>query len=153
MSGIKYSHTNLITNNWRNLAAFYIHVFECEPVYPERDLSGEWVDQLTNIENARIQGIHLSLPGYENGPTLEIFEYTPEIEKAGEHKINGKGFGHIAFLVDSVEDVLQKMIAHGGKPLGEVIKREYEGLGLLTAVYASDPDGNFVEIQNWSKLS
>lgn len=151
MSGIKYVHTNLITNDWKKLSEFYIHVFECKPMYPERDLSGDWIDRLTTIQNARIQGLHLSLPGYENGPTLEIFEYMPEIEKTESAAINSKGFSHIAFLVDSVEDILKRLIEYGGKPLGEIVKRHYEGLGLLTVVYARDPDGNHIEIQNWSK--
>lgn len=29
--------------------------------------------------------------------------------------------------------------------------KEYEDLGLLTVVYAKDPEGNFIEIQNWQK--
>jgi len=45
---------------------------------------------------------------------------------------------------------LNRLIEHGGKPLGEVVTREYEGIGTLTVVYAADPEGNFIEIQNWS---
>ena len=73
---IKYVHTNIIADDWRALADFYIQVFGCKPVLPERDLSGSWLDSLTCIENSHITGIHLSLPGCgENGPTLEIFSY------------------------------------------------------------------------------
>ena len=66
------------------------------------------------------------------------------------NRINNHGFGHIAFHADSVEEVLNRLIEHGGKPLGEVVTREYEGIGTLTVVYAADPEGNFIEIQNWS---
>jgi len=149
MSGIKYVHTNIVAKDWKALADFYIEVFDCKPLYPKRDLSGQWIDNLTNIKDARIRGIHLSLPGYENGPTLEIFEYTPEQSIIAEPEINGKGFGHIAFLVDSVEEVLEKLLELGGTTLGEIVKKDYEGIGKLTAVYAKDPEGNFVEIQNW----
>lgn len=148
---IKYVHTNLIAKDWRKLADFYIAVFGCRPVYPERDLSGEWVDKLTRIEKARIRGIHLALPGYaEGGPTLEIFEYEPSSLRDRPNKINHQGFGHIAFLTDSVEEVLARLIEHGGKPLGETVTKEYEGIGTLTVVYAEDREGNFIEIQNWS---
>ena len=27
-----------------------------------------------------------------------------------------------------------------------------KNIGLLTVVYAEDPEGNFIEIQNWKKL-
>jgi len=45
---------------------------------------------------------------------------------------------------------LNRWIEHGGKPLGETVTKEYDGIGTLTVVYASDPEGNFIEIQNWS---
>jgi hypothetical protein len=35
--------------------------------------------------------------------------------------------------------------------LGEIVEKDYEGLGRLTAVYARDPEGNILEIQNWGK--
>ncbi|MFZ5966398.1 MAG: VOC family protein [Bacillota bacterium] len=151
MSGIKYVHTNLIAKDWKRLSQFYIDVFACKPIYPERDLSGEWIDKITKIDCVKIRGIHLALPGYENGPTLEIFEYQPESLRNHAYQINHQGFGHIAFHVDSVEDILNKLIEHGGEQLGELIKKDYEGIGILTVVYAKDPEGNFIEIQNWSK--
>jgi len=153
MSGVKYVHTNLVAKDWRKLAEFYIAVFGCRPKGPERDLSGEWIERVTGINNVRIRGIHLALPGYEdkeNGPTLEIFEYEPDSLRKEGNRINNQGFGHIAFHADSVEEVLNRLIEHGGKPLGEAVTREYEGIGTLTVVYAADPEGNFIEIQNWS---
>lgn len=149
--GIKYVHTNLIAKDWKRLAKFYMDVFGCKPQYPERDLSGEWVDRLTAINGARIRGMHFTLPGYENGPTLEIFEYSPEDPGSGEKQINTRGFGHIAFHVNSVAEVTDKIIQNGGRMLGEIVEKEYQDLGVLKVVYAADPEGNFIEIQNWMK--
>jgi len=39
--GAKYTHTNLIAEDWRTLANFYQHVFGCVPIPPERDFHGE----------------------------------------------------------------------------------------------------------------
>ncbi|NBI28138.1 VOC family protein [Chengkuizengella marina] len=93
---IKYAHTNIVAKDWRRLSDFYVKVFDCKPVYPERDLSGKWID------NVSIKGIHLTLPGYEPGPTLEIFQYIQESPKRHPSNINQQGFGHIAFLVDTL---------------------------------------------------
>lgn len=150
-NNIKYVHTNLIAKDWRKLAEFYIRVLNCKPVLPERNLSGDWIDDMTGISNVRVCGMHLSLPGYDNGPTLEIFEYSTNSNKDEENFINRKGFGHLAFHVDSVEEVLKEVLNYGGGQLGKVIKKEYENIGVLTAVYATDPEGNFIEIQNWKK--
>lgn len=148
---IKYVHTNIIAKDWRKLARFYIDVFGCKPLYPERDLSGDWVEMLTCLKNVSIQGIHLSLPGYENGPTLEVFQYTPENYNEKVPAINLQGLGHIAFHVDKVEGVLAKLIEHGGSKLGDIVVKEMEGIGILTAIYTRDPEGNIIEIQNWKK--
>lgn len=151
MRNVKYVHTNLIARDWKSLAQFYIEVLGCRPTYPERDLAGEWIDKLTEIPGVRVRGMHLSLPGYENGPTLEIFEYSPGNDRSDGQAINLRGLGHLAFHVDDVEEVLAAVISHGGKPFGEVVRKNYPELGLLTAVYVKDPEGNFIELQNWKK--
>ncbi|MEI3612339.1 VOC family protein [Pseudogracilibacillus sp. SO30301A] len=146
---IKYAHTNIVAKDWRRLSDFYIKVFNCKPVLPERNLSGKWLERLTNIDNVSIKGIHLSLPGFEEGPTLEIFQYYPENPDKQSSNISSQGLGHIAFVVDNVEEVLNKLIECGGQKYGSLEEKEYESLGVLTVVYAKDPEGNIIEIQNW----
>jgi len=148
---IKFVHTNIIAKDWKKLAQFYIDVFGCEPVYPERNLKGEWIDQLTGIKNAQIRGIHLKLPGNVDGPTLEIFEFAPEESGPDKAKINRQGFGHIAFLVEDIDCIIEKALDHGAKLYGSKVEKEIEKVGLLTAIYISDPEGNIVELQNWKK--
>lgn len=149
MASIKYVHTNIITDDWRKLADFYIGALGCRPVPPERDLSGSWLEKATNIPDAHLRGIHLALPGYEgNLPTLEIFQYDANVPGLDQVP-NRKGFGHIAFRTDNVSELLDKMIQHGGSKLGEVVEANVAGAGRLIFVYARDPDGNIVELQDW----
>jgi catechol 2,3-dioxygenase-like lactoylglutathione lyase family enzyme len=146
---IKYVHTNIITDDWKKLAEFYINIFECKAIYPERDLKGDWLEEATNIKNANLKGIHLALPGYEgNLPTLEIFQYTQNAE-CPEQLPNRKGFGHIAFKTDNVQELLAKLLQHGGTQVGNVVETDVPGVGHLTFVYARDIDGNIIELQNW----
>lgn len=147
---MKYVHTNIVARDWRALADFYIRVFGCTPVPPERHLTGEWVDRLTSLKDASLDGVHLRLPGYENGPTLEIFEYRPSEHNSAPHGINRSGFGHMAFLVGSVQQVLESVLNNGGSQLGEIVVNAVKGVGTLTAVYAADPEGNYLELQSWS---
>lgn len=149
---IQFVHTNLIARDWKKLARFYADVFGCEPVYPERDLSGDWIDGMTGIQDVKIRGVHLRLPGYENGPTLEIFSYSRILEKSVSPAINEPGFSHIAFHTDNVETLLSRLIEAGGETYGDVIETEITGAGFLKAVYAKDPEGNIIEIQNWKKI-
>ena len=147
---IKFAHVNIISRDWRSLADFYITVFDCRPKLPERDLSGGWVDDLTGLNDARIKGIHLYLPGYESdGPTIEIFEYDKNLQNSSRD-INRDGFGHIAFAVEDVQQKLDLLLENGGSALGDLIDAEIAGVGRISVVYARDPEGNIVELQKWS---
>jgi catechol 2,3-dioxygenase-like lactoylglutathione lyase family enzyme len=146
---IKFAHTNIITDDWQRLADFYVKVFQCRILLPERDLSGEWLDKATNVDRAHLRGAHLALPGYDNNlPTLEIFQYDSNLENSRPEP-NRKGFGHIAFKVDDVRQVLDLLLANGGTQLGELVSTEIPGAGTITFVYAKDIDGNIIEIQHW----
>jgi predicted enzyme related to lactoylglutathione lyase len=146
---VKFVHTNIVAKDWRKLAQFYIDVFGCEPVYPERDLSGQWIDRVTNIKDVHIRGIHLRLPGYSDGPTLELFQFNQGFGADELPAVNQTGFAHLAFSVDDVDYFLRKLIESGGSKLGELVEQEIEGVGILTVVYGRDPEGNIIEIQNW----
>lgn len=148
---IRFVHTNLIAKDWKKLAAFYIKVFGCKPIYPERDLEGQWIEDLTGIGDVHIRGIHLTLPGYETGPTLEIFEYNKTGDRGSIPAINEYGFGHIAFHVENVEETINEVLNNGGSTYGELIEKDIEGIGRLKVVYTRDPEGNIVEVQNWGR--
>jgi predicted enzyme related to lactoylglutathione lyase len=145
----RYTHTNLVAEDWRSLASFYCKVFGCVPVPPERDINEPWLARGTGIPGAALKGEHLRLPGHgDTGPTLEIFSYN-HMEERLEPRGNRKGYGHIAFAVDNVDEKLAEVIAAGGRAVGEVVSHEVPGVGFLTFVYAADPEGNVLEVQSW----
>ena len=61
------------------------------------------------------------------------------------------GIGHLAFAVDDVELALGAIVAAGGGAAGEVVKVAVPGAGRITFVYATDPEGNIVELQHWTE--
>jgi catechol 2,3-dioxygenase-like lactoylglutathione lyase family enzyme len=144
---MKYTHTNLVARDWRRLADFYVKVFGCTPVPPERNLSGEWLDKAVVMHGVHIRGVHLRLPGHgDAGPTLEVFQYDEETE-AETPATNRPGYGHIAFAVDDVEATKEAVIAMGGGSVGEVVNVDLPGVGRLEFAYMHDPEGNIIEIQ------
>ena len=145
----RYVHTNLVARDWRRLARFYQEVLGCTPVPPERHLNGQWLEDATGIPGAAVEGIHLRLPGCgSSGPTLEVFQYNQDAD-AGARVANRPGFGHIAFAVEDVEVAVESIIAAGGGALGDVVRVEVAGSGPITFVYATDPEGNIIELQRW----
>ncbi len=147
----RYVHTNLVAYDWRRLVGFYQDIFGCQPVPPERHLTEPWVAQATGVPGAAIHGMHLRLPGHgAEGPTLEIFQYVPQ--KAGESAaINRPGLGHLAFAVEDVPAALAAVQAAGGSRIGDLVRVEVPGAGRLVFVYATDPEGNIIELQKWER--
>ncbi len=146
----RFAHINLIAHDWKKLAAFYERVFECTRILPERNLSGQWLEDSTGISEARISGVHLRLPGYDTtGPTLEIFQYNTH-ENRQESAVNQPGYAHIAFAVDDVEAILKAVVEAGGGMIGKIVTTHIDGAGTITFVYATDPEGNIIELQKWS---
>jgi catechol 2,3-dioxygenase-like lactoylglutathione lyase family enzyme len=147
----KYSHTNLIAADWRTLADFYIKVFGCILVPPERDFRGEDLEAGTGIKGAHLTGVHLRLPGYgEDGPTLELFNYN-RLESRPPVAVNRSGYGHIAFSVDDVNSARQTVLQSGGGSVGDVVTLKITNGDRVTWCYVTDPEGNIIELQSWSK--
>ncbi len=147
---IRYAHTNIIAQDWQLLCQFYTEVFNCIPVPPKREQSGGWLDKGTGVKNASLQGMHLRLPGYgDQGPTLEIYSYS-DILANQKPLPNRKGYGHLAFEVDQLEQCLNKALEKGAQKHGEISTTKVEGVGTISFIYISDPEGNIIELQHWS---
>jgi len=148
----EFAHLNIIAYDWRRLARFYEDVFGCEPLPPVRDLEGRWLENATGVPGARIRGIHLRLPGHgAEGPTLEIFSYSYAPDRPTT-AVNRPGLVHIAFRVDDVAEALEAVLASGGGRIGDIVSADVPGAGTLTFCYATDPEGNILELQRWAEL-
>ncbi|MBI5589369.1 MAG: VOC family protein [Deltaproteobacteria bacterium] len=148
---MRFAHTNIAAKDWKQLSDFYITVFNCRMKPPKRDLSGDWLDKATGLKKAKLEGVHLLLPGHgDNGPTLEIFTYE-DTHECRPIMANHTGFTHIAFEVEDVETTLNLALNHGARLLGEVTEKKIENIGILKFVYFRDPEGNIIEIQSWEK--
>jgi catechol 2,3-dioxygenase-like lactoylglutathione lyase family enzyme len=145
----RLAHVNLIARDWRRLAAFYADVFACVPVPPERDLTGAWLDRATGLPRVRIQGVHLRFPGQEPGMTLELFQY--DSPGPGDlPAVNRPGFSHVGVAVPDVSAARAAVLSAGGGTIGDTVSVEIAGAGRITFVYATDPEGNILELQQWS---
>lgn len=145
----RYAHTNIIARDCKKLVDFYKKVFHCKSIGETRDLRGAWLDKMTGLPDAHIAGEHLCLPGYgDDHPTLEIFSYD-EMVPASAPQINACGLAHLAFEVDDVEETLRNLLREGGGQIGEVVTADYEDGRKAVFVYATDCEGNIIELQSW----
>ena len=143
----RFVHTNVIARDWRSLASFYVRVFGCEVLPPERDYRSPELDAGTGLSDAHLTGAHLKLPGTD--VTLEVYQYDA-LEPRPPTVINRAGLGHLAFEVDDVKRALAEVKANGGSAVGEVVTLTTKTGRRVTWVYATDPEGNVVELQSWA---
>jgi glyoxylase I family protein len=149
LTGVAFGHVNIVARDWRRLSRFYQSVFGCEPVPPQRKLSGPWLAAGTGVAGAALEGEHLRLPGHgPDGPTLEIYSYSNMLDRPGV-AANRLGLGHLAFRVPDVAEALDRLRSEGGRALGAISSAEVPGKGSVTFVYACDPEDNIIEIQAW----
>ena len=153
MTQIAYAHTNLIARDWRSLAQFYIDVFGCEVVPPERDLSGEWIERMTVVPGVRVRGCHLRLPGpfAESAAGPDARDLLVRARRAGCRPADRSPRLRSPRVPRRRRRSRARDVeANGGARYGELVQHRYPELGLLTAVYAADPEGNVIEIQSWT---
>jgi predicted enzyme related to lactoylglutathione lyase len=99
----RFVHTNIVAQNRQRLARFYDQVLGWAPVLPERYLAGDWLEAATGVPDARIQGIHLRLPGFgDHGPTLVVLHHNHQEERPVT-AADRPGFADIACAVDDVQ--------------------------------------------------
>jgi len=147
---VTFGHINIISKDWRRLSKFYQAVFACVPVPPVRKQSGPALAHGTGVPDAELEGEHLRLPGLgDHGPTLEIYTFREQLDRP-QPVPNRMGFGHIAFQVPSVAESLAEVLAEGGSARGTIVSLPVPGKGVVSFVYAADPEGNILELQSWS---
>ena len=138
-----------MARDWRRLAGFYVDLFGCVPVPPERDYHGPTLEAGTGVAGSGLRGVHLRLPGHgDEGPTLEIYAYDRG-RAAAPPAANRPGWGHIAFAVDDVPTAQRAVLAAGGRRRRG--RHRPDGRrAQVTWCYVTDPEGNIVELQAWS---
>ena len=147
----KYLHTNLTVNEIERMQAFYVDVFGCVPVRGIQHLTGEWIESITAVTNGEIKYVHLRFPGHgDGGPELELIQYLNPT-KDFDITPDTLGFGHLSFSVNDVHAALDAVVKAGGGRVGEVVTVDVPKRGRLTEVYATDPEGNIIELQSYEQ--
>jgi catechol 2,3-dioxygenase-like lactoylglutathione lyase family enzyme len=115
--------------------------FECgDPMTVE----GEWVDRIIGLPDARVEAVMVRLP--DGSDTLELVKFhAPPAEADGNGApapANRLGIRHLAFKVDDLHAVVDRMRAAGWDTVGEIV--DYEGIFLLC--YLRGPEGLIFEL-------
>jgi len=150
---IRLAHVSITAKDLTRLREFYEKALGFVVARPERGFTGGWLGKGTGVPGADMRRVHLRLPDSgEGGAHLELIEYASTAGETTPPAADRAGLRHIAFETGSAEEIQRLhdlIIGNGGGALGEISVKEIDGLGTVTFVYMTDPEGNIIELLNW----
>jgi catechol 2,3-dioxygenase-like lactoylglutathione lyase family enzyme len=103
---------------------------------------GEWIDRIIGLEDVTVETVMVRVPG--GGDVFEVVRFRSP--SAGAHEAapaaNRPGLRHIAFKVDDVRGVVDRIREAGWDTVGEIV--DFQSTFLLC--YVRGPEGLIVEL-------
>ncbi len=137
-------HVNIVVNDLDAVRDFFL-LFGFE----ERDsseLEGEWISKIVGLDDVHAKYSMLCLP--EGQTNIELIKYfTPKSpENKQQEKANQYGLRHIAFVVDDIEQQIEKLKGIGIDCFNDVQTYAKNGKRL---VYFYGPEGIILELAQY----
>ena len=103
---------------------------------------GEWIDRIIGLETVNVEVVMARVPG--GSDTFEVVRFHSPSASAQEPSpaANRPGLRHIAFTVDDVRGVVDRVREAGWETVGQIV--DYENTYLLC--YVRGPEGLIVEL-------
>jgi catechol 2,3-dioxygenase-like lactoylglutathione lyase family enzyme len=135
-----FVHVGLVVEDLDETVGFLALLgFDCDDpaVY-----SGEWIERIISLENAKVEVVMARTP--DGTDMFEVVRFHSPSAPAQEPApaANRPGLRHIAFTVDDVRGVVERVREAGWDTVGEIVN--YENIYLLC--YIRGPEGLIVEL-------
>jgi catechol 2,3-dioxygenase-like lactoylglutathione lyase family enzyme len=105
---------------------------------------GGYIEAITGEPGASVRQAHLQDPG--SRVRVELLQYLAPPGRPHEPRPRDPGTGHVGFVCSDLAGLLDRLIAHGGKPVSAPVLVDTGANAGLLAVYVRDPDGHIVEL-------
>jgi catechol 2,3-dioxygenase-like lactoylglutathione lyase family enzyme len=142
---VRINHANIVVANLELSLAFYEGTLGLKRVF-EQELSGEWLENLTSL--ARTSARCVFLQPEAGGTRIELLQYLKPVGGMVPNNSlsNTQGLRHIAFEVDDVDAIFEKLLVAGTPVKSEPVEVPFAVMGTKKRLfYAMDPDGVIVE--------
>jgi catechol 2,3-dioxygenase-like lactoylglutathione lyase family enzyme len=118
----RMDHVGFVVEDLSAAVAFFVELgLELEG---EAAVEGEWVDQLVGLDGVRADLAFLRTPDGHGRVELSTFQTPAATTSAPRAPVNTPGIPRLTFLVDAVDDVLDRLRPHGAELVGEVAQHE-----------------------------
>src|SRR5437870_6953135 len=136
-------HTGITVSNLERALHFWQNVLGFEFSHRAHQ-TGEMAEQITGVQGAELKLAVVKAPG---GHKIELLEYLapPDRKQHVDLRPCDVGSVHVAFTVDNLDAVLEKIAASGWKAAGKPQTLQSGPNAGKRVVYVRDPDGTTIE--------
>src|SRR4051812_8430778 len=118
MTVSRMDHVGVVVEDLAAAVAFFVELgLELEGEVP---VEGEWVDQLVGLDGVRADLAFLRTPDGHGRVELSTFHAPEATSNAPRAPVNTPGIPRLTFVVDALDDVLDRLRGHGAELVGEV---------------------------------
>ena len=123
MTITRLDHVSVVVEDLAAAKAFFLALGMA--VEGEAPIEGPWVDRVNGIANVQVDIVMMRTPDGQGKLELtkfrnpELVELEPAIAPP-----NALGLRSVMFAVESVDDTVARLRAHGGELIGEVVQYE-----------------------------
>ena len=136
----RMGHVGIVVDDLAGAMAFFVELgLELEGEAP---VEGRWVDHVVGLEGVRADIATMRTPAGHG--RLELTKFHTPSGRDGDPRApaNALGIRHVSFAVQGIDDVLERLRAHGAELVGEL--EQYENSYRLC--YVRGPEGIIIEL-------
>ena len=138
-------HINIVVSDLKKAVAFFsiLGFTECGA----SQLSGEWISSATGLPDVSAHYVRMEIKGETT--RLELIQYDAPASApvhAAVNVANEIGIRHIAFRVENIEEIVEKLLTHDIQLFGSIQTFPDTGKKL---VYFIGPDGILLELAEY----
>lgn len=141
MTNLRLDHTSVVVSDLESAKMFFTELgMEC---VGEADVRGEWVDRINAIDDLHCRIVMMKTA--DGSGQLELTQFSNPLAispEAASAPPNALGLRSIMFEVSDVDAMVERLQAHGGSLVGEIVN--YETYYRLC--YLRGPDGIIVSL-------
>ncbi|MBV9470395.1 MAG: VOC family protein [Abitibacteriaceae bacterium] len=143
---IRIDHINIVVSDLARSVKFYSELLGLRRGF-EATLEGAWIERVTGLKGAQAQCVFMESD--DPSARLELLQYLSPAGAAIE--VNSlpqtPGIRHVAFLVDDLDALVQKLQAAGVPLVSEPVLVPFavSTMGQKRLCYFHDPDGTLLE--------
>ncbi|WP_067682731.1 VOC family protein [Nocardia miyunensis] len=118
----RMDHVGIVVEDLAAAIAFFIELgLELEG---EATVGGQWADELLGLDGVRADIAVLRTPDGHGRVEVSTFHSPTTTSTAPNAPVNTPGIPRLTFVVDDVEDVVDRLRAHGAELVGTVAQYE-----------------------------